>query len=64
MNISREKIEIQLARLQLSQKECAERMGISASGLRVAIHRGRTTPRSAGRLAAALGVQVEYILEV
>lgn len=63
MNISRGKIEAQLAEQGLTRAALAERSGISRQSISTILGRGSCEPRTAGRLAAGLGVQVADILE-
>lgn len=55
-------IESMLAERGLTRKEIAERCGISRQSISTIIRRGTCEPRTAGKLAAGLGVQVEKIV--
>ena len=54
-------IESLLAERGLTRKEIAERCGISRQNVSTIIRRGTCEPRTAGKLAAGLGVQVNDI---
>lgn len=58
MNISREKVEYLLAERALTQAELAARCRVSRQSLSVILRRGTCEPRTAGKLAAGLGVPV------
>ena len=62
MKISKKKYEIALARKQLSQKQLCDIAGLSSSTIRK-IGVENVTPCTAGRLAAALNVDIEEIME-
>ena len=61
MNISREKVEYLLAERALTQAELAARCGVSRQSLSAILRRGTCEPRTAGKLAAGLGVPVQDI---
>ena len=63
MNISPIKIEALLAELGMTHLKLAERSGISAQHISAIVRRGTCQPRTAGKLAAGLGVSVTDILE-
>lgn len=63
MKISKHKVELLMAKKQLSQKDLAADMGVAASCVGGIIRRQTAQPSTVGRLAAALGVPVENILE-
>mgnify|MGYP004693249631 FL=1 len=54
-------IESLLAEQGLTRKKFAERCGISRQSISTIIRRGTCEPRTAGKLAAGLGVQVNEI---
>ena len=62
MNIIREKVDYLLAVQALTQAELAVRSGISPQSLSAVLRRGTCEPRTAGRLAAGLGVPVQEII--
>ena len=57
------KIEIIMADRCLTQKELAERYGIATSTIRTVLKRGSCTTKTAGTLAAALGISVRDIIK-
>ena len=62
MTINTTKIESILARQGVTKATLAERCGISRQNISTIIRRGTCEPRTAGKLAAGLGVPVEDIL--
>lgn len=64
MNISSLKIEIEMAEKGLTKQELADRCGIARQNVGAIIRRGTCEPKTAGKLAAGLGVPVAAILEV
>lgn len=63
MRISREKIEIILAKKNLKVADAAERMGVSRQNFSTIKNRGTCTPATAAKIATGLGVEVEELLE-
>lgn len=63
MRLSINKIEAQLAQKKMTKADLAASSGISRQSVSAILGRGRCEPRTAGRLAAGLGVQVADILE-
>ena len=63
MNISATKIETILAERGTTKAALAVECGISAQNISTIIRRGTCDPRTAGKLAAGLGVSVSDILE-
>lgn len=63
MKISKEKIEVEMARQELSYVALCERGNISRLGVRYALRKGECTVAYAGSIAKALGVPVERIIE-
>ena len=63
MNISLVKIETMLAEKGMTRTALAELCGISRQNISTIIRRGTCEPRTAGKLAAGLGVNVSDILE-
>lgn len=62
MNINVNKIEAQLAEKKMTKADLASRSGIPRQSVSSILGRGRCEPRTAGRLAAGLGVPVADIL--
>ena len=63
MNISAVKIETRLAELGLTKTALAERCGVSRQNISTIVHRGTCEPRTAGKLAKGLGVELVEILK-
>lgn len=63
MNISAVKIETMLAERGMTRTELAGACGISRQNISTIIRRGTCEPRTAGKLAAGLGVSVTEIME-
>lgn len=63
MKISREKINIELARNKKTVTALAEAYGVSRARMNVILNQREVSVVSAGRLAEALGVDVTEILE-
>lgn len=61
MKIYSEKVDCLLAEQGLTKAEFAARCGISRQALSTVLRRGTCEPRTAGRLAAGLGVPVQDI---
>ena len=64
MNINVAKIEIILAERGMTKNALADACGISKQNVSTIIRRGTCEPRTAGKLAAGLGVLVTDIMEV
>ncbi len=62
MKLNREKINIVMARKQLSITELAKIYGVSRSRMNIILNSQKVTIVVAGRLSAALGVDVTEIL--
>lgn len=62
MEICRTKFETLLARSGLTQAELAARCGMQRQNLSAIIRRGSCTPKTAGRVAAGLCVDVTELL--
>jgi len=56
------KIEILMAQQGLNQKELGERCGILRQSISSILRRGRTQPKTIGKLALGLGVNVEELI--
>ena len=63
MNISAIKIETMLAERGMTRTVLAEISGISRQNISTIMRRGTCEPKTAGKLAAGLGVPVKDILE-
>ena len=63
MTINAIKIESMLAEHGMTKKAFAEKCGISRQSISTIVRRGTCEPRTAGKLASALGVRVEDITE-
>lgn len=63
MNVDVSKIEAKLAEKNMTKATLAARSGISRQSVSTILGRGSCEPRTAGRLAAGLGVQVADILK-
>ena len=63
MNIRPQWIETTMAERGLTKKALAEHCGISAQNISTIIRRGTCEPRTAGKLAAGLGVPVSEIIK-
>ncbi len=63
MKISREKINIELARKEMSITALAGAYGVSRARMNVIFNSREVSTVSAGRLAKSLGVDVTEILE-
>lgn len=63
MKISKKKLEICMARAQLNRDTLAKKAEMSIPTVCNVYSRGTCKPATAGRIAAALGVDVTEILE-
>lgn len=63
MTISGMKIETKLAEQGLTKAAYAKKCGISRQNVSTIIRRGTCEPKTAGKLAAGLGVPVADIIE-
>lgn len=64
VKISRQKIDLAVARAGVpSYCALAQRIGCSAKGLSAVLNRGSCKPATAAKIAAALGVPLEELLE-
>lgn len=63
MKISRDKVNICLARKKMSVSDLAEAYGVSRARMNVILNQREVSVVSAGRLAEALGVDVTEIIE-
>ena len=63
MKVDKRKLDIAMARAQLSQKDLAKKAGMPISTLYTVTQRKSLRPATIGRVAAALGVDVTEIIE-
>ena len=63
MRMSGSEVEIIMARQELTKMSMAEKIGISRNRLYTALNSKNRSPATVGRIAKALGVDVEEILE-
>ena len=63
MRLSRDKIDLQLARNQWTVKNLAEAYGVTRNRINILLNQREVSTVSAGKLASALGVDVTEILE-
>ncbi len=63
MKISRSKIEALLAEYGWTKTVYSEKCGISRQNISTIVLRGSCEPRTAGKLAAGLGVSVSEIID-
>ena len=63
MTINTQRIDVMLAERGLTKAALAESCGISRQNISTIIRRGTCEPKTAGKLAAGLGVPVAEIIE-
>lgn len=63
MKLNRENIDVAMANKKMSVSMLAETYGVSRSRMHIILNSKTVTPRCAGRLADALGVDVTEIME-
>ena len=63
MKLSRDKIDIALARNSLTITNLSKSYGVSRSRMNIILNMREVTPVCAGRMANALGVDVKEIIE-
>lgn len=63
MTINAQRIETMMAERGLTKKALSECCGISAQNVSTIIRRGTCEPKTAGKLAAGLGVPVADIIK-
>lgn len=63
MKLNREKINICMARKQMTVQQLAEAYGVSRARMNVILNQRTVSVVSAGRMAAALGCDIEEIIE-
>lgn len=62
MQLNRSKIDVLMARKQMTNDDLAEEYGASRSRIQIILNSANVTPRTVGRLAEALGVDPEDII--
>ena len=63
MNIKAQRIETIMAERGMTKSALADRCGMSRQNVSTVIRRGTCEPKTAGKLAAGLGVSVADIIE-
>ena len=63
MNIKNQKIETILAETGMTKVDLSKLCGISRQNISTIVRRGTCAPKTAGKLARGLGVQVSEIVE-
>lgn len=63
MKISRESVEVVMATKGMTYAQVAELSGMGRPDFSQVLKKGRCTPRTAGRIANALGVSVQTIID-
>jgi len=63
MNLNTKKVEILMAEQGISQKNLAERCGMPRQNISAIIRKGKAEPKTVGKLASGLGVDVKDIIE-
>lgn len=63
LRLSKKRVLILLGERGMRQKDLAERMGVIPNNLSVLLNRRSVYPATAARIASALNVSVEEILE-
>lgn len=63
MELSRKKINLAMARKQMTVTQLAEAYGVSRNRINIILNQREVTPLCAGKMAAALGCDVLEILE-
>ena len=63
MKLDREKINILMARKQMTVQKLAEAYGVSRTRMNVILNQRTVSVVSAGRMANALGCDIEEIIE-
>ena len=63
MLINTQQVEIILAQQGISKATLAKRCGLSRQNISTVIRRGTCEPKTAGKVAAGLGVQVNDIIK-
>lgn len=63
MNIDKGKIQLCMARKEMDRRELSECSGLAVPTIGTIMRRGRCSTKTVGKLARALGVDVEEIVE-
>ena len=63
MKINTKAIELEMARQGMTYSGLAQKAGMSSNGFTLVRNRQECSPRSAGKIASALGVKVEQITD-
>lgn len=63
MRIDTSKIELLIARQGITKATLSKKCGISRQSISTIIRRGTCEPKTAGKIAAGLGIPVEHITE-
>lgn len=63
MTIDKNKVNLILAKLQMNATDFCQMCGISRNRFYVILNSKKVAPKTAGKLAAALGVDVTEIIE-
>lgn len=63
MKLNREKVNLAMARKQMTVTKLSEAYGVSRSRMNIILNSQVVTPVCAGRVAAALGVDVTELIE-
>ena len=63
MTISTKRLEALLGAKNLTKKDFSKHCGVSRQTLSTIVRRGTCEPRTAGKIARALGVTIEYLTE-
>lgn len=63
MKLNRDKINIAMARKQMTVQKLAEAYGVSRTRMNVILNQREVSVVSAGRMAASLGCDIEEIIE-
>lgn len=64
MKINATKIEMLLAEQGLTKTALAEKCGMARQNISTIVRRGTCEPKTAGKLAAGLGITIEEIVEM
>lgn len=63
MKINAHKIKLLLAEMGMTRAELGERCGISRQSISTILTRGTCEPKTAGKLAKGLGVDIQEIIK-
>lgn len=62
--ISKDKFSLALGRQCMSRRDICDKTGITEANLSIMLKRGNVRPKTAGRIAAALGVDISEIVKL